>query len=58
MPDLLLAHAGHWLVNLLYLMPVIAVLVAIAISYRKAKEIEADGKPIDGSGRDGNGQGG
>ena len=36
-PALLLAHAGHWTVWILYAIPLIAVLAAIPIASRRAK---------------------
>ena len=42
---ILLAHAGHWLVNLVYLMPVIVVVgaaVVVAIRERRSPERARD----------------
>jgi hypothetical protein len=34
---MLLAHAGHWLIWVLYLLPVLAVLVAVLVSSLRAR---------------------
>lgn len=43
-----LAHAGHWLVQAVYFLPVIAFLVWLGISQLKARR-EGDGEPDNGA---------
>ncbi len=45
-PWLLLAHAGHWILWVLYALPLIAVIAAIWISSRR----ETEGNQDDGGG--------
>jgi cytochrome c-type biogenesis protein CcmH/NrfF len=54
MPDpcvlLPLAHAGHWLIWVLYAVPVVAVLVAVVVgSRRERRRREGGATPPDGS---------
>jgi hypothetical protein len=47
-----IAHAGHWLVQLLYLTPLIVLLVALAMGKmreRRERDGDAEGPPEDGS---------
>lgn len=49
MTALLLAHAGHWLVNVLYLVPllvVVAMLVVASVRDRRAEAAEAAGGSV------------
>ncbi len=39
---MVLAHAGHWIVSLLYVMPVLVVIVALAIQSRRERGREPD----------------
>lgn len=36
-----LAHAGHWVVNLLYLAPVVLIVTMLAVASRRDKRAEA-----------------
>ncbi|MEJ7824307.1 MAG: hypothetical protein WKF48_02700 [Solirubrobacteraceae bacterium] len=36
-----LAHAGHWIVNLLYLAPVVLIVTMLAVSSHRDKRAEA-----------------
>ena len=45
---LVLAHAGHWLVQAVYFLPVVAFLVWLGISQLKARR-EGDGEPGSGT---------
>ena len=48
MTALPLAHAGHWLVNVLYLVPLVIVVAMLAVSSirdRRAEAAEAAGAP-------------
>jgi hypothetical protein len=41
-----IAHAGHWIVNLLYLVPLVVVIAMLGVSSardRRAEAAEADG---------------
>ena len=44
----LLAHAGHWLVQAVYFLPVVAFLVWLGITQLKARR-EDDGEPDSGA---------
>ncbi len=49
---LLLAHAGHWSVWVLYSVPVLAVIIAIVVSSLRARRLDsappaADDEPAD-----------
>ncbi|HEX6390338.1 MAG TPA: hypothetical protein VFZ89_12840 [Solirubrobacteraceae bacterium] len=37
-----LAHAGHWLVSVLYVAPVLAVIVALMIQSRRERDREVE----------------
>jgi uncharacterized membrane protein len=44
-----IAHAGHWLVNVLYVVPLLVVIAMLAISSlrdRRAEAAEAAGAPV------------
>ena len=45
---MLLAHAGHWLVQAVYFLPVVAFLVWLGITQLKARR-EGDGEPDGGN---------
>jgi cytochrome c-type biogenesis protein CcmH/NrfF len=37
-----LAHAGHWFISLLYVMPVLVVVIALAIQSRRERRRDAE----------------
>ena len=39
---MILAHAGHWFISLLYVAPVLVVVIALAIQSRRERERDAD----------------
>jgi len=42
-----LAHAGHWLVSVLYVAPVLIVVVALALQSRRERSRDVDDEPQD-----------
>jgi hypothetical protein len=42
--QMLVAHAGHWVEWALYAVPVVAVLIAIAISARRARNLDGESR--------------
>ncbi len=43
-----IAHAGHWVVNLLYLAPVVLIVAMLAVSAHRDKRAEAAERAADG----------
>ena len=41
---MLVAHAGHWAVGILYAIPVFAVLIALGVSMRRERRRQAGGE--------------
>jgi len=41
MNELLLAHVGHWLVNVLYLVPLVIIVAMLAVSSIRDRRAEA-----------------
>lgn len=39
--ELLIAHVGHWLVNVLYLLPLVVVVAMLAVSSLRDRRAEA-----------------
>ncbi len=44
---IVLAHAGHWLVSVLYVAPVVIVVVALAVQSRRETARDTDDEPVD-----------
>jgi cytochrome c-type biogenesis protein CcmH/NrfF len=44
---IVLAHAGHWLPQLLYLVPVVALVVAVMVSRRRERRAAQEGREED-----------
>lgn len=38
----ILAHVGHWISWVLYAVPIVAVLIAIAVSARRGRRLDAE----------------
>ncbi len=50
---MLVAHAGHWAVGILYTIPVFAVLIALRVSIVRERRREAEGDAGESSAADG-----